>query len=133
MNLEINSKKLATEFEADIKMGDAFIPELMQTRGSGFGRRKKKKVKKKVKKNLLPPSANNFPQKTPTRQFEGFGEDFIEEYFETLDKIYELNPQPNDDHIEAFIPFLEMISDRVAELKVETVQKQYKDAVKKPE
>ena len=106
-------------------MGDAFIPELMMTRGSGFSKkkRKQKKVKKKVKKNLLPPSAHNFPQKTPTRQYEGFSKKYIEEYFNTLDQIFDLNPQPSDEQIETFIPFLEMISERVAELKVETLQK----------
>lgn len=73
-------------------MGDAHVPEFLGTRGSGFGKKKKRKVKKKVKRNVLPPtkSANKYPQDNIFNR--GLSPEEIRDYYDTLDRIFDLNP-----------------------------------------
>ena len=130
-DIGFSSQGFKSDFEKPLEMGEGHVPEFYQTKGSGFGKKKKKKVKKKMKRNLLPPTTKSNMHK-PSSYYAGKNMEEMKKYYNTLDRIFELNPQPSDEQIDVFVPFLQSISGRVAELKIETLRKQYEEARDKP-
>ena len=132
-DIGFTSPKLATEFTEDLRMGDSHALEINLTRGSRMGKKKKRKVKKKVKRNLVPPSKQSFiTGEEAENMFDGHTQEQIRDYYLTLDRIYQLNPQAKEGHIDLMIPWLEKIQPKVAELKLETLRLLVKEAVDRP-